>query len=551
MIWVRKNRRKKNSAVNGSFVYAMVLACISCGMIFSAVASKQNTSGNPPSDLLQDPDQDGFSNQMEYLLGTNPLDAGSHPTLADNGYKVLAYWPLATNATEAFGSGLDGSLRNGASFIDSALILDGKDDYVSFGNTLSVTGSISLCVWINPGNAEGLTRVLGKFRAKDRNCDYAVFLCDGRLWIFFSDDGTPCPGHSILQVSTKCLKKKEWVHLAVTWDVTKSADGVSCYFDGEKVQMLDLVSSGIKSIHSGSADLTLGSYDIYTVICGKKKKEIVDNAFKGSMAQLILCDDVLTVKEVREIFLLGRNGDLLAYLEMDSDMDGIPDWWERVCFGDLKQTAEGDFDSDGLSNIEEFRHGTDPATADTDGDGFNDGLEVSAGSDPKDPGSRPAAVGFKISGSISYGAYSIGTIYIMAVSGSNQVTVSLQKPGNYLIENVPANRSWTVKAWCDFNGNGLNDLSEPSSASDTIFLATDLTLNFLLSVPDIDHDGMPDWWEMLCFGNLGQEAAGDSDNDGVGNLQEYQYNTDPKKPTELNPPANNDFNILTPLRSPL
>lgn len=44
---------------------------------------------------------------------------------------------------------------------------------------------------------------------------------------------------------------------------------------------------------------------------------------------------------------------------------------------------------------------------------------------------------------------------------------------------------------------------------------------------DQDHDGLPDWWELAYFGNLGQPASGDPDGDGLPNLQEYQIGTDP------------------------
>ena len=40
----------------------------------------------------------------------------------------------------------------------------------------------------------------------------------------------------------------------------------------------------------------------------------------------------------------------------DSDNDGMSDAWEIATFGNLTQTASGDYDSDGYTNIEEYMH---------------------------------------------------------------------------------------------------------------------------------------------------------------------------------------------------
>jgi hypothetical protein len=46
----------------------------------------------------------------------------------------------------------------------------------------------------------------------------------------------------------------------------------------------------------------------------------------------------------------------------DSDGDGLPDAWEINNFGNLNQTANGDYDGDGFSNLQEFENGTEPNT---------------------------------------------------------------------------------------------------------------------------------------------------------------------------------------------
>ncbi|GAA5120978.1 Ig-like domain-containing protein [Luteolibacter yonseiensis] len=94
----------------------------------------------------------------------------------------------------------------------------------------------------------------------------------------------------------------------------------------------------------------------------------------------------------------------------DSDGDGIPDGQEDYDNDGLINTAEiyigtdptnadtngngirdslEDPDGDKLNNADEFTAGTDPNKADTDSDGWNDETEVTGGSNPLDPNSRP------------------------------------------------------------------------------------------------------------------------------------------------------------------
>jgi autotransporter-associated beta strand protein len=50
----------------------------------------------------------------------------------------------------------------------------------------------------------------------------------------------------------------------------------------------------------------------------------------------------------------------LALVIDDSDEDGLPDTWELANFGNLAQTATGDRDNDGTSNLVEYRLGLNP-----------------------------------------------------------------------------------------------------------------------------------------------------------------------------------------------
>jgi hypothetical protein len=45
--------------------------------------------------------------------------------------------------------------------------------------------------------------------------------------------------------------------------------------------------------------------------------------------------------------------------------------------------------------------------------------------------------------------------------------------------------------------------------------------------PDVDRDGIADWWELRYFEHLDRDGVGDWDNDGLIDLAEFEYGTDP------------------------
>jgi hypothetical protein len=76
----------------------------------------------------------------------------------------------------------------------------------------------------------------------------------------------------------------------------------------------------------------------------------------------------------------------------DSDHDGLFDTWELQFFGNLDQTAAGDYDGDGVSNGDEVAAGTGVQVADSDGDGIPDGQEIAEDTDPLNAASSSTAL---------------------------------------------------------------------------------------------------------------------------------------------------------------
>jgi hypothetical protein len=72
----------------------------------------------------------------------------------------------------------------------------------------------------------------------------------------------------------------------------------------------------------------------------------------------------------------------------DSDLDGMDDGWEALFFGDLSRDGTADFDSDGLTDYQEFIGATDPAAGGAAAEQGSPGLACRHG--PAGPAATPA-----------------------------------------------------------------------------------------------------------------------------------------------------------------
>jgi hypothetical protein len=339
---------------------------------------------------LIDTDRDGFPDEMEEAAGTDPSDAGAHPTLADNQQAIVAHWPLTEDANDDFPRGLHGVLRGKAKFESGALRLDGSDSYVDFGSSVQLSGSngIAWSVWVKPANL-GRSHVLGKYAAGGQ--EYACFILGGRIWAYVSDDGTSRAGHSLLCATReKVLMRGEWIHVAVSW---QAGGLIEIFINGVRAPAWNTGRRLLEDLFNGSAPLTLGAYDVERKASNSKasgKRRVIRNAFAGEMAGLTLFSSSLMPGEATELWMIGRSGSLTEYIALDFDADGLPDWWERAFFGDTALDGSADSDGDGLTNVQEFTRGLDPTvrdkpdnpSADSDGDGITDADEVRLGMNP-------------------------------------------------------------------------------------------------------------------------------------------------------------------------
>jgi uncharacterized protein (DUF2141 family) len=233
--------------------------------------------------------------------------------------------------------------------------------------------------------------------------------------------------------------------------------------------------------------------------------------------------DLDGLTDAREFFIYHTNP-----TNVDTDADGLVDGLSGVVATNLYM---GGVHSNGAGFVEgELSWGTSGILADTDDDGVEDGAEVADGTDPLDPNWPP-----NVRGTLVYSGLQTGTVRVIAVpaaaSWSTANQAALASPGFYRIGNLLPTNYW-VRAFIDTDGDGTNDISEAWGewVDGPVLVTNRVTdVDFSLSDPDDDADGLPDWWEILHWTNTqAQDGDGDPDQDGYYNWEEYLARTDPE-----------------------
>ncbi len=175
-----------------------------------------------------------------------------------------------------------------------------------------------------------------------------------------------------------------------------------------------------------------------------------------------------------------------AYLYIDSDGDGLPDSWEIAHFGNLNQTASGDFDGDGVSNLQEYLDGTDPTNAASALYRItlvNDGGTVVAV-----PDQPTYSVGQKViltaTGSAAFPFHAwTGDV----VTRSNSITLTMTNNVSLTAHFIPFTLVWTNTIAGDWNAgsNWRPNLAPGSNESVVILNPVTVTLNSNVDLVDL------------------------------------------------------------------
>lgn len=231
------------------------------------------------------------------------------------------------------------------------------------------------------------------------------------------------------------------------------------------------------------SDLLLDGQEVFNFSTDPTDSDTDNDMLKdGEEVNVYLTDPLLFDTDIDG---LSDGNEILVFhtnpLNNDSDTDSIPDGWEVVKgLNPLVDDAAEDPDEDGLTNLEEYLNNANPFVNDTDFDGLLDGEEVN------------------VYLTCPYNPDSDGD----DLDDGKEVLVYFSDPMD-----------------ADTDDDGLKDGEE------VLIYGTNVTN------PDTENDGMPDGWEVkYALDPLSDDAAEDSDDDGLTNVKEYQAGTNPHNP---------------------
>ncbi len=195
---------------------------------------------------------------------------------------------------------------------------------------------------------------------------------------------------------------------------------------------------------------------------------------------------------------------------IDSDSDGIADWFEQHYYQTLANGAESDSDGDGYTLIEEYRRDYHPNISESILEG---GVTIAS------------------SATIDYISDLVALSKIYS-EPAGLVTATSQYVYKGTLINLPdkagANGNYRFVCW-KLNGVRQADVFGRSVGGLSYIITenTDAVAHYVDSSADTDDDGVADWFEYFFCGNLDKGADYDGDGDGYTLIEEYRRDYDP------------------------
>lgn len=201
---------------------------------------------------------------------------------------------------------------------------------------------------------------------------------------------------------------------------------------------------------------------------------------------------------------------------LDSDGDGLMDWFEWTYFGNLTQNATSDPDGDGFSIAEEVTRNQAPQVADTLAHG-----------------------GISRRRSSTVFGSTVGHLALRTTSNPVSILLDTQYhlPGTMVTVADKTGHTYGGLQFSWWDRNGIRQ-TDPSGAAlgglqFAIETPTNLIGNYIDPTVDTDGDGIKDWHEWTYYGTLANGSASDTDADGFAYADEMARGQSPRVNDEL------------------
>ncbi len=312
---------------------------------------------------------------------------------------IAGWWPGDGNAYDLARTNF-GTLVGNTAYVPAVagqgFSFDGTGDGVTIPNNaglnVGVSESFSLEAWIQPltnSTTYGVTSIVDKRVAPNTSqcLGYVFCLVNGVMNLRISDS---ISGNGANFADTQDLRiGSGYHHIAVTVN-RGSTNGGHFYVDG--VQRPVVFNPTVVSGSLSNAGAFLIGLHAQTGFNGGHKGVIDEVTFyrreltnteiaalysAGGAGKCKVDTDGDGLTDLQEAFLgtnpndpdsdhdgLTDGDEVFVYHtkpnSADEDGDGMSDGWELFYFGSLAQTGTGDYDSDGVSNLQEYLNGSDP-----------------------------------------------------------------------------------------------------------------------------------------------------------------------------------------------
>ena len=213
--------------------------------------------------------------------------------------------------------------------------MDGADDYVEIGNHAVFNFNdgggndepFSLSAWVQTTSSNDQGAIISKNGGSGTPSNWLLVHDEGEIQAFVYDgSGNNLAAIRAFTVSSGLLPPGEWCHVVMTYDGSKSENGINVYVNGE----VKAVSRTNPSPYSGLINTTT------PVRIGANARDGVGNLFEKYITEAVVYDFALNPTEVSEVFNNGRPLDMTTF----SRYSDLVSWWRM-----------GDGDSDTVGGI--------------------------------------------------------------------------------------------------------------------------------------------------------------------------------------------------------